>query len=217
MADIDPETASLALVGRFLKQLCELEEKLNEAIAAVLGINDTKRFILCANIGFRNKVHILRSFLHTSNLSDQDKELYDSKLIGIGNLYEKRNTLAHQPFKPAPEGDGVVFSIVHVKSGTMPVETPWKKRDFEAKGAAIEGFISAATELRTALTGSSFTIKRDDMPWLTAARGWWPPTQQQFSPALWNYLSQQTQSAPDLNPDPANQKKDDQTPDIPPK
>ena len=109
MADIDPETASLMLVGLFLKRLSELEEKLNEALAAILGIDDTKRFILCANIFFRNKIHILRSFVHTSNLSDQDKERYDAALVGMGDLYGKRNTLAHQPFKSAANGDVLSF------------------------------------------------------------------------------------------------------------
>jgi hypothetical protein len=40
---LDPETSSLALIGRFLKRVCDLEEKLNEAIAGTLKIDDTKR------------------------------------------------------------------------------------------------------------------------------------------------------------------------------
>jgi hypothetical protein len=55
---LDPETSSLALIGRFLKRVCDLEEKPNEAIAGTLKIDDTKRFILCANIHFREKIHI---------------------------------------------------------------------------------------------------------------------------------------------------------------
>jgi hypothetical protein len=128
MPDLTQETKSLALVGRFLKRVCDLEEQLNEAIADILNIDDTKRFILCANIQFRNKICILRSFAKNSSLTDADKEHFDSELIQMGNMYERRNTLAHQYFKPAPAGDGVVFSIVHVKGGAAPLETPWTKK-----------------------------------------------------------------------------------------
>src|SRR5437764_14681223 len=133
MAGTDPEIQSYELVGRFLEQVCDLEEKLNEAIAGVLGIDDTRRFILCANIQFRNKLNILKSFLHTSTLVGADKELFNADLTKMGNLYDSRNTLAHQYFKPAPNGDGIVFAMVHVKGGAAPQETPWTKADFETK------------------------------------------------------------------------------------
>jgi hypothetical protein len=109
---LDPETSSLALIGRFLKRVCDLEEKLTEAIAGTLKIDDTKRFILCANIHFREKIHILRSFVHNSGLTDADREKLDDELQKMVNLYGHRNTLAHQYFKLAPNGDGVIFSIV---------------------------------------------------------------------------------------------------------
>jgi len=90
MPDLDSETSSLALVGRFLKRVCDLEEKLNEAIAGILNIDDTKRFILCGNIQFRHKIYILRSFVRNSSLADSDKEQFDSELIKMGYLYDDR-------------------------------------------------------------------------------------------------------------------------------
>src|ERR1700730_13213707 len=92
VAEIDHEIASLALVGCFLKQICDLEEKLNEAIAGVLKIDDTKRYILCANIHFRDKINILRSFVHTSNLPNQEKAQFNNELTEMSKLYDKRNT-----------------------------------------------------------------------------------------------------------------------------
>ncbi|PZR88525.1 MAG: hypothetical protein DLM68_07270 [Hyphomicrobiales bacterium] len=66
MPDLDPETSSLALVGRFLKRVCDLEEKLNEAKTGVLNIDDTKRFILCANTArpqlIERRLHIRQRF-----------------------------------------------------------------------------------------------------------------------------------------------------------
>ena len=64
-------------------------------------------------------------------MTDADKEQFDGELIKMGNLYERRNTLAHQYFKPAAAGDGVIFSIVHIKGGAAPLETPWTKKDFD--------------------------------------------------------------------------------------
>jgi hypothetical protein len=167
MAELDQETISLALVGRFLKRVCDLEERLNEAIAGILNIDDTKRFILCANISFRNKINILRSFVRNSSLTDHDKEQFDIELVKIGNLYERRNTLAHQYFKLAPNGDGVIFSIVKIKGGTAPLETPWTKKEFDDQDTMLEGMLATATRLKVALIGRTFEVQQHALGWLT--------------------------------------------------
>jgi hypothetical protein len=215
MPDINPETSSLALVGRFLKRVCDLEEKLNEAIAGILDIDDTKRFILCANIQFRNKICILRSFARNSSLADPDKEQFDSELVKMRNLYERRNTLAHQYFKPAPAGDGVIFSIVKIKGGAAPLETPWTKQEFDDLDNLLEVMLATATRLRVALTDGTFVLQRRDLNWLN----WFGqadsplPMRSTMSPALLDYLSPPPQSPPDSHP--ANPGKIAQTPESP--
>ncbi len=86
MSDIDPESASLVLVGRLLKQVCDLEEKLNEAIAAILNVDDTKKVHLVHKYSFqRKKINILRSFVDNANLTEADKKHFDSALVSMGN------------------------------------------------------------------------------------------------------------------------------------
>jgi hypothetical protein len=217
MAEIDPEIASLVLVGRFLKQICDLEEKLNEAIAGALNIHDTKRFILCANIQFRNKIHILRLFVNTSNLPEQDKAQFNDELTKIGNLYEKRNTLSHQYFKTAPNGDGVVFLIVHTKGGAAPLETPWTKTDFDEKGKIADNLMATAVRLKSALTDGTFVLQRHNPNWIN----WFGqadiplPMQHTMSPALHDHLSRPTQSPLDSDRHPTSPQAIGKTPEEP--
>jgi hypothetical protein len=219
MTDIDPETASLALVGRFLKRVCDLEERLNEAIASILEIDDNKRFILCANIHFREKICILRSFVNNSNLTGSDKEKFNIELTKIGNLYDRRNTLAHQHFRPAQNGDGVIFSIVHAKGGAAPLETPWTKKTFNDDDTELDGMLVTATRLKDALTGGTFAIQGH--LWLT--QSWYEqgiplPMRNISSPALWDYQSHQPRSLHDSqerSEHQSNPKTPAQTPDKP--
>jgi hypothetical protein len=217
MPDLTPETSSLALVGRFLKRVCDLEEKLNEAIAGILNIDDTKRFILCANIQFRNKIYILSSFVRNSSLTDSDKEQFVAELTKMGNLYSDRNTIAHQYFKLAPAGDGIIFSIVHVKGGTAPLETPWTKTKFDDLDNLLDGLMATATRLRIALIGGTFVLRRHDLNWLDVfGQAYTPlPMQHMISPALHDSLSHQTQSPPDSSPHPTSPQATGKTPEEP--
>ncbi len=206
MPDITPEISSLALVGRFLKRVCDLEEKLNEAIAGILNIDDTKRFILCANIQFRNKICILRSFAKNSSLTNSEKEHFDTELIQMGKLYDDRNTIAHQYFKLAQAGDGIIFSIVHIKGGAAPLETPWTKTKFDQLDNLLNGMLATASCLRGALTDGTFVLQQHDLNWINVfGQADVPlPIRHIMSPALHDSLSRQTQSHPDSSPHPTN-------------
>jgi hypothetical protein len=219
MPDLNPEISSLALVGRFLKRVCDLEEKLNEAIAGILNIDDTKRFILCANIQFRHKIHILRAFAKNSSLPDSDKEQFDTELRKMGNLYGDRNTIAHQYFKLAPAGDGIIFSIVHMNGGAAPLETPWTKTKFDELDNLLEGMLATATRLRVALTDGTFMLQRRDLSWLHWFGGQADtplPMRHTMSPALHDSLSRPTQSPPDSGLHLTSPKATEKTPEEPP-
>lgn len=159
--------------------------------------------------------------MDNANLTEADKKHFNSALVSMGNLYDKRNTLAHQYFKAAPEGNGVIFSITHVKGGTTPLDTPWAKADFETKGSALNGMMATATQMRDALTGRTFTFpKRHHHLWgqmmYEDRSDVWQPTPRNIGPALWAGIQQnQPQSLPGSDPDPANPKTDDKTPDTP--
>jgi hypothetical protein len=109
---LDPETRSYALVGQFLKRWSQLQDEIHEAIGAALNLDETKRYILCANLQLRDKLHILRTLVNVSSLPDDAKDEADSTLADIAN-YTKRNMIAHDAFEP--EGDGVVFLPVKAK------------------------------------------------------------------------------------------------------
>jgi hypothetical protein len=222
MPGLDPEISSLALVGRFLKRVCDLEEKLNEAIACILSIDDTKRFILCANIQFRSKIYILRSFARNSSLADSDKEQFESELLKMADLYGDRNTIAHQYFKLAPDDDGIIFSIVPRKGGPAPLETPWTKTKFDELDNLLEGLLVTAMRLRGALTNETFVLQRHDpehrnLNWLEVfGQAYTPPPMQHImSPALHDSLNLQIQSPPDSSLHPTSPQATEKTPDKP--
>jgi hypothetical protein len=136
------------------------------------------------------------------NLPEQDKAQFNDELTKIGNLYEKRNTLSHQYFKTAPNGDGVVFLIVHTKGGAAPLETPWTKTDFDEKGKIADNLMATAVRLKSALTDGTFVLQRHNPNWIN----WFGqadiplPMQHTMSPALHDHLSRPTQSPLDSDP-----------------
>jgi hypothetical protein len=60
--DLDPETRAYALIGQFLKRWSNLEQQIHEAIGAALGLDETRRYILCANLQLRDKINVLRTW-----------------------------------------------------------------------------------------------------------------------------------------------------------
>ena len=81
-------------------------------------------------------------------------------------MYDDRNTIAHQYFKLAAAGDGIIFSVVHVNGGAAPIEMPWTKTKFDDLDNLLEGLMATATRLRGALTDGTFVLRRHDLNWL---------------------------------------------------
>src|SRR6202022_4721900 len=128
------------------------------------------------------------------------------------------NTIAHQYFKLAPAGDGIVFSIVHLKGGATPLETPWTKTKFDALDTLIEGLLETATRLRGALTDGTFVLQQHAPNWIN----WFGqadiplPMRHTISPALHDHLSHTPQSHPDSSPHPTNPQTTERMPEEPP-
>ena len=91
-----------------------MEGSLHGAIGAALAIETVKLQIRCANIRFRDKVHILATLVDVApHLSDKDQ--IRKSLRELGDCGGVRNMIAHDVFRPDEAKTGVEFLIVKAK------------------------------------------------------------------------------------------------------
>jgi hypothetical protein len=70
---LDPEIRCFALVGEFLRAWSLMESALQDAIAAALDIEGLKAHILCANMRFRDKLHVIASLVYVADPFSYDE------------------------------------------------------------------------------------------------------------------------------------------------
>jgi hypothetical protein len=207
---LDPEIRAYALVGQFLKRWSELETRIHEAIGAALGIDETRRYILCANLHLKDKIHVLQSLVHQSSFSSEVKEETNKELTAILN-YTKRNMIAHDAFDPDPEGDGVVFLPVKARQTFSRPRERWSIAKFEEEGQTISGFSENVTRLKAKFPGATFELP--PIGWMEGMQGSAMPIRRPFRPDLYDPQSHLVPMP--LRSGQPNPKKDDQTPEEP--
>jgi hypothetical protein len=214
MADftkLDPEIRAYALVGQFLKQWSDLEQKIHEAIGTALGLDETRRYILCANLHLKDKINVLRTLVHQSSFESHIKETTVDELTAIQN-YSYRNMIAHNAFEPDPNGDGVVFLPVKARSKFSRPRERWPIKRFEQEAINIADFTANITTLQGRFLGpTTFT---PNFGWFEGMQETPLPMRRIMSPALHDHQNHFVPMPP--NSDPPNQEKHDQTPDEPP-
>ena len=102
LRDLDPPIRCFAVVGQFLHHWSTMELSPHAAIGAALQIEPVQLQILCANIRFRDTIHILRTLIDVSQFTASVKDDAKRKTRKLGNHARRRNILAHDPFLPDP-------------------------------------------------------------------------------------------------------------------
>ncbi len=214
--ELDPETRSFALVGQFLQAWSVMEASLHAAIGAALAIEDTKLDILCANIRFRDKVHILATLVDIQPyFAAPDKEQFRKDLREIADYAGTRNMMAHDPFHADASGKGVEFLMVKAKGKFDLPNVVWSAEKFQTEGRLIDQY-------KKFLEGLATAFSRQPMNYADALRRFleqgqdksWP-MQRTMSLVLQDYLSRQVPTPPDSNPHPSNDGTTAQTPPKP--
>lgn len=98
-------------VGQFMLHWSLLEREMNASIRQIFRLHDSEGDILVANIGFRDKVNIIRSSIeqHSKTKNEEWRKAADNVLVEILALgTDYRNVIAHNSFFPEPDG-AVVF------------------------------------------------------------------------------------------------------------
>jgi hypothetical protein len=209
--DLDPDIRAYALIGQFLKRWSELEQQIHEAIGAALGLDETRRYILCANLQLKDKVNVLRTLVQQSSFPIDVKVCTNKELTTIQN-YTHRNMIAHDSFEPDLSGDGVVFFPVKAKKEfSRPLEK-WGIEKFKEEGKAIAEIAENVARLKARFSRET-TFELPPFGWVDTMQGSPVPMRHIMSPALLDSLSHSVPMPP--SSDPPNQEKIDQTPDKP--
>jgi hypothetical protein len=187
---LDPETRCVALVGEFLRRWSEMEGAIHRALASAMDLDETMQAILCANISIRDKLSTLRTIVFTSTLPPDDKLKADKLLAKVAKYASIRNIIAHTAFQPDPNGAGVSFLRVIAKGELKQWNDIWPVKRFAGEYKKIDLLKSGLTTLATALAKSQFPLGNliiEGFP-----LGMTVPMRRTMSPALANFLSQQT-------------------------
>jgi hypothetical protein len=146
--ELTPELRCYVLVGQFLQAWSAMEIALHNAIGAAFNLESVQTKILCANIHFRDKIHILRTLVGVSSFPEQEKAQAKSKLRKLGNHAVKRNMVAHSAFVTNMEGTGVMFLTTKARGEYDPSAIIWSRHRFEQEDRALESYAKFLDNLR---------------------------------------------------------------------
>jgi len=206
--DLDPEIRCYALVGQFLRAWSVMEGSLHNAIGTALSVETTKLQILCANMRFRDKIHILKTLIDVATIfSKEEKAELMKTLSGLADDSGNRNMIAHDAFRPDDEGVGVEFLTVKAKGKFDLPKIVWNVDRFRNEGALIGQY-------RSLLDGLEARFQAQPLPQRAYADALqfadtFLPMRHIMSPALLGYLSLPPQAP--LDNGQANQEKAGQT------
>lgn len=219
--ELDPETRCFALVGQFLQAWSVMENSLHNAIGAALTMEPIKIQILCANMRFRDKIHVLGTLFDVAPyFGQQDKEQMRKDLRSLADYSGTRNMMAHDPFQPDELKKGVEFLTVKAKGKYEQPDVVWSAEKFQEELKRVDQYRTFLEELARAFRAQPIPPTN----YAAALRRFLPeygpvyvlpPMQHMTSPALEDHLSRQAQAVPDLSLDPATGEIKAQTPPKP--
>jgi hypothetical protein len=137
---LNRQMRAYALVGSFLQTWSFMEGALNSVIGTALSLKITTEAILCQNIQFRDKIHILRTLISISPLPTVEKKRIDRILNKLAEYSKYRNVIAHNPFGPSQVNDGVQFNVIRARGSLQLPELDWAVAQFEEHYQTIVDF-----------------------------------------------------------------------------
>lgn len=130
---LPPEIRAMALVGHYLQSFAMMESAVNSAISKALKLDPVQGIIVCKNISFRDKIHILRTLLSISPVTSAVIKTHDEMLNEVGRYSADRNMVAHELFGAHPAKGGVEFLVAKAKGKLRMPETFWTVDEVEEK------------------------------------------------------------------------------------
>lgn len=126
----DPDTRAFTLVGAFMGFFALLEAGIDVALGEILEVHGARRVIVTRNMAFDDKIKTLRSLVDMF-LSDREEAKRFDELARRARTYgEKRNIVAHTPFRSSPKSDGVEFFAISATSTLKFPDIDWSIDEF---------------------------------------------------------------------------------------
>jgi len=160
LQDLAPDLRAVAEVGLFMQQWGIIESKLNRAVGKALKLDLLQTAIATANISFRDKIQILRTCISIAiGFSAEQKQTASSRLTTLLNYYQRtRNLVAHTPFWPADDGNGVKFSVTRAKGKLEFPEEVWSFSKFAEERVELALRLTELTEIDSLLSKEDLLV-----------------------------------------------------------
>jgi hypothetical protein len=142
---------SYQLVGEYLSAWAHMESRLDGAIGNALHLTNLQQIIVCANIGFTSKCHILKTLV--SLVFIENGKDYEKAIVKIQNLTTDRNMIAHNAFFPSDEKEFAVQFFVFKAKGKLSIpKTTWKEEQFKKRIYQLRGYAKTLENLESHLS-----------------------------------------------------------------
>jgi hypothetical protein len=161
--DLEPSIAANALVGAFMQAFAAVELSVNYCIEEALELSFEQTTIVCANLTFRSKLHILNSINERRICEELEKSSASKLLDSVASLSTERNMVAHSPFlhKKTKAGKTAVEFLRNQASGRLKTDSiVWTIGNFEERLKKSERFHGGLLGFRDEL--KSFRTKSPD-------------------------------------------------------
>jgi len=122
-----------------------MEGAVNAAISKALKLDSIQGVIVCKNISFRDKIHILRTVVDISPIDTAAKKQHDKFLNTVARYAMDRNMVAHDLFMADESRTGVEFLVAKAKGKLQFPTIIWTVDDVEKKS---EELLTAQKELK---------------------------------------------------------------------
>ena len=103
---------------------------MNRAIGKALRLDPLQTLIVCRNVQFTAKTHILKTAIRYTRLGASARDRYGKIIEAISNASHIRNMMAHDVFLPSQDTDGVVFHAVKARGEVKIPDEDWSIEKF---------------------------------------------------------------------------------------
>jgi len=146
LLQIDPDTRAFTLVGAFLGHFALLEAGIDAAVSETLQIKGARSAIVTRNMSFDDKIKTLRALVDLIIINKEQAKQFDELARRARKYGEKRNVVAHTPFRRSFKSDGVEFLAISANSTLKFPNIDWSIEEFLLQ---IDDINSIDNELRT--------------------------------------------------------------------
>ena len=158
-SDLDSfELASLVsyrLVGEFIWFWSIVEQNLDKAMGAALGLTNQQTLIVAVNVPFASKVHITKTAMNAVEMDKKKVKHYERHLRKLWDLNDDRKMIVHYLFGPTDDEGATYFMFIKARGKFEVPEIVWTYEDFQSRFRQMTALTKKLTELTRDIKAAS--------------------------------------------------------------